>query len=307
MNTYSSAHDNAVWRNLSHFGRFRFAGADAATLLHHLTTNDIKGLQPGAGCEAVLVNHKARVLDWLTVFRQDDALLTITSPNRRALLRPHAEKFILFRQDVKIEDVTEDTAMWGLFGPGAEEFLQTRGMAAMPTRRLPGGGFFVWGDAVELQAMVQGSGLPICDDETYNVLRVEAGLPVAGLELTENVNPWEVGLDFAISLHKGCYNGQEVIARLHTYKKVKQGLMGLRLERVIAMSHLATQPVKLEAAGREAGFLTSSVDSPRFGAIALGYVRGDYQKPGQELTAQAPDGAQSATVRALPFGAVDGD
>src|SRR5438874_1079037 len=141
MNAYSSAQNNAVWRNLSHFGRFRFAGADAATLLHHLTTNDIKSLKPGESCEAVLVNHKARVLDWLTILRQDDALLIITSPNRRALLRPHAEKFILFRQDVKIEDVTESAAMWGLFGPRAEEFLQSRGVAATPTRRLPGSGF----------------------------------------------------------------------------------------------------------------------------------------------------------------------
>ena len=293
MNTQSIANEPAVWRKLSHFGRFRFAGADAATLLHHLTTNDIKGLKPGSACETVLINHKGRVLDWLTVLRRDDDFLVITSPNRRAMLKAHAERFILFRQDVKIEDITDDAAMHGVFWPQAAALLPENA-PHLATRRLPGGGFFVFGDIPVSE--------PLCDDETYNLLRVEAGLPVTGLELTESINPWEAGLDFAISLNKGCYNGQEVIARLHTYKKIKQGLMGLKLERAIPMAQLAAAPVKLQSGGRDAGFITSSVQSPRFGAIALGFVRGDYQAVGQGLTALSPDDAQVATVCELPFG-----
>ncbi len=293
MDSYSAAQSAAVWRDLSHFGRFRFAGADAATLLHHLTTNNIKALKPGAAAEAVLINHKARVLDWLTILRRDSDFLVITSPNRRAILKAHAEKFILFRQDVTIEDITDSTNLWGVFGPQAAAAIGAND-AHFATRRLPGGGFFVLDGTSSPE--------PLCDDETYNLLRVEAGLPVAGLELTESINPWESGLDFAISLDKGCYNGQEVIARLHTYKKIKQGLMGLKLERAIPMAQLANAPVKLQANGRDAGFITSSVLSPRFGPIALGFVRGDWQAPGQELTAQAPDGAQTATVCELPFG-----
>jgi aminomethyltransferase len=246
------------------------------------------------------VNHKARVLDWLTVLRRDDELLVITSPNRRSQLKPHAEKFILFRQDVNIEDITEGTALWGVFGPRAEEFLP-QDASIIRTPRLPFGGFFVWGEKGKMQAFTQSSDVPICNDETYNQLRIEAGLPVAGLELTENINPWEAGLDFAISLHKGCYNGQEVIARLNTYKKVKQGLTGLRLGRAIPIAQLIAQPVKLQANGRDAGFITSSAQSPRFGPIALGFVKGDYQNAGQELTAQTSDGPQTVTVRELPF------
>jgi tRNA-modifying protein YgfZ len=283
---YQSAHDKFAWRDLSHFGRFRVSGADAATLLHHLTTNDIKKLKVGESCEAVLINHKARVLDWLTILREESSLLVITSPNRRQIFKPHAEKFILFRQDVRIEDVTETTKMIGIFGPQAQ--------GKIPTKRLPGNGFFI--------INVNVPDVPPCDDETYNVLRVEAGVPVTGLELTENINPWEAGLEEAISLHKGCYNGQEVIARLNTYKKVKQGLFGLRLEREIPLSQLAASPQKLEAAGRDAGFVTSSAHSPRFGPIALAFVRGDYQTPGQSLLVQSADGIQNATVCALPFG-----
>lgn len=280
---YRDAHEKWVWRDLSHFGQFRVSGKDAATLLHHLTTNDIKGLKTGAACDSVLISHKGRVLDWLTILREENALFVITSPNRRTMFKPHAEKFILFRQDVQIGEITGP--LWATFGPQAK--------GDIPSRRLPGGGFFVMNE--------QFSDTPPCDDETYNVLRVEAGVPVTGLELTESINPWEANLDDSISLHKGCYNGQEVIARLNTYQKVKQGLFGLRLESEIPMSQLAAAPVKLICAGRDAGFVTSSATSPRFGPIALAFVRGDYQNSGQQLEVQALDGTQSATVCALPF------
>ncbi|HEY0073726.1 MAG TPA: glycine cleavage T C-terminal barrel domain-containing protein [Abditibacteriaceae bacterium] len=281
---YDQARTHWTWRDCSHFGQFRVSGADAVTLLHHLTTNNIKGLKTGASCDAVLISHKGRVLDWLTVARDENAFLVITSPNRRTMFKPHAEKFILFRQDVQIEEI--NSPLWAAFGPQVKQ-------DGFATHRLPGGGFFV------LNGDFPGS--PACDDKTYNVLRVEAGVPVTGLELTESFNPWEAGLDDAISLHKGCYNGQEIIARLNTYKKVKQGLFGLRLESEISLSQLANAPAKLLCEGRDAGLVTSSAHSPRFGPIALAYVRGDYQAPGQKLQISLPDSAQPATVCALPF------
>ena len=282
---YDQARTSWAWRDCSHFGQFRISGADAATLLHHLTTNDIKRLKSGTSCDAVLISHKGRVLDWLSIVREENSFLLITSPNRRAMFKPHAEKFILFRQDVKIEDVTE--RLWGVFGPQAQQ------ECAIPTNRLPGGGFWMLNKQFPDDSP--------CDDATYNVLRVEAGVPVTGLELTETVNPWEAGLDNAISLHKGCYNGQEIIARLNTYKKVKQGLFGLRLEQQIPLPQLINAPAKLTSEGREAGFVTSSALSPRFGPIALAFVRGDYQSPGQKLQVTLPDGSQDAAVCALPF------
>lgn len=319
LQTYQLAHDAAVWRDMSHFGRFHCAGADAATLLHHLTTNNIKALQPGSGCDAALITPKARLLDWLTIYRLDDALLVITSPNRRPLFKPHAQKFILFRQELTIEDITATTGMLGLFGPDYNAVLTRLGVESQAhaplntpvactangvtfqvarTSRLPGSGALLWSEGgAGLRRLAQESGCPLADDETYNVLRVEAGVPVAGLELTEEINPWEARFDDAISLSKGCYNGQEVVARLNTYKKVKQGLFGLKLERALPPGQRAT----LQASGKAAGFLTSSVASPRYGPIALAYVRGDYQQPGQALTVTADDVTQNATVAELPF------
>jgi folate-binding protein YgfZ len=317
--TYSAARQAAVWRDMSHFGRFSVGGADGGALLHHLTTNDIKALRPGAGCDAALLTSKARLLDVLSIFRRDHDFLVVTSPNRRAMFAPHAQKFILYRQDVRVADITDATALWGLFGPATQRFLDDFGVSDIleaplntprkinrdgaefyiaHTSRLPLSGVLLWSDEpAKLPELARGSGLPICDNETYNVLRIEAGVPVAGLEITEEVNPWEAALGSAISLHKGCYNGQEIIARLNTYKKVKQRLRGLKLQSAIPMG----ERVALECDGRNAGFITSSVLSPRFGPVALAYVRGDYASAGQQVEVVRGDERQSATIADLPF------
>lgn len=306
------------FRALSHFGRFRVSGADAATLLHHLTTNNIKKLQDGQGCDAILISNKARVLDWLSIWREGAEYSVLTSPNRRAMFAPHAQKFVLYRQEVKFSDETENGALFGLFGDAArgvlaawnaEEVLDAPLNSVLQmdvhgvviklsrARRLPGSGVLLQSNNREgLQQLVAASGVALCEDATYNALRIEAGIPVAGLELTEDINPWEANLDFAISLDKGCYNGQEIVARLNTYQKIKQRLMGLRLE-----SALETGPrVALKSEARDAGVLTSSSHSPRLGAIGLGFIRTDFQEEGRALQVGSTP-FQKAEVAKLPF------
>lgn len=277
---YQAAQSGLVWRDMSHFGRFRFAGKDAAALLHHLTTQDIKGQKVGEVREAILLSNKARVLDWLTIIRLENGVFrVVTSPNRRDMLIPHAQKFILFRQDVKIEDETAATPMWGAFGPQAGETSGDK----WPTSRLPQGGYLTFEKPLNAVS---------CDNETFNVLRVESGIPVTGLELTEEINPWEASIADTISIAKGCYNGQEVVARLHAYKKIKQSLLGLKLGNLPP-----SLPQKLAKAGKNAGYVTSAVQSPRFGPIALGFVRSDYQSEGESLELEG----RSALVVPLPF------
>ena len=314
----SISHFPTYFRALSHFGRLSVSGADAATLLHHLTTNNIKKLPSGQGCEAILISNKARVLDWLTIWREGAEYSVLTSPNRRAMFVPHAQKFVLYKQQVKFEDETETGALFGLFGENmrevlaswnAEEILDERlnsvlkievqsvEIKLLRTRRLPGNGVLLYSDNREgLQKLIANSSVKLCDDATYNGIRIEAGIPVAGLELTEDINPWEANLDFAISLDKGCYNGQEIIARLNTYQKIKQRLTGLRLE-----SALKNGPrVALKSESRDAGVLTSSAISPKYGAIGLGFIRTDFQEVGRELELQSTP-PQSVRVANLPF------
>jgi folate-binding protein YgfZ len=284
---YQAGITGRLWRDLSHYGLFRVSGADAAALLHHLTTSDVKKLSVGSSQEGVLISNKGRVLDWLTLLRlAPHEFLVITSPNRREFFAPYARRVVLFRQDVTIKE--EKLPLFCVFGPQAQEVATGAGW--FPTQRLRGGGF------LRVPAPGEHLGQPVCDDAVFNVLRVEAGLPVYGRELSEAVNPWEAGFDSMIALDKGCYNGQEVVARLHTYNKVKQKLMGLRLDSLVG----AAAPLKLKSQGKEAGTLTSAVESPRFGPVGLGYLRNDYQPVGTVVFV-GEDEERTATVCALPF------
>ena len=313
---YQTALETGARRDMSHFGRFVVAGPDAAALLHHITTNDIKRLPVGGVTEAILVSSKARVLDWLTIVRRaEQEFLVITSPNRREIFTPHARQYVLFRQVVSFEDVTETTGMEGIFGPA--EVLAARGDLLEPgktrqsagadqpewscaTRRLPGAGILrIYARRAPLAHSLAAATQEFCDNATFNLLRVEAGIPVAGLELTEDINPWEAGFDFAISLNKGCYNGQEVIARLHNYKKVKQELRGLRLERPVDSARTGLV-CAADGSTKDAGVLTSVVESPRFGHIGLGFVRSAYLEAGTKVILAGPEGP-GAVVTNLPF------
>lgn len=307
LEAYNAAREARAWRDCSHFGRFVLRGRDAPALLHHLTTNSIKTLQPGHALEAALLTSKARLLDWLSIARVSaagaDEWRVITSPNRRAEFEPHARRFILFRQEVTIEDATDSTRLLALMGPqalaghkiGTVQVLEHG--CEWPTSRLPRG-VWSWRDGSE---GANPEGLEV-DGETFNALRIEAGIAVAGLEISEDFNPWEANFDASISLSKGCYNGQEVVARLHSYSKIKQRLRGLRFSQPLDAWRLAG--ATLQRNGRAAGRLTSAVVSPRLGTIALAYVREDAFEPGaslQVLVGQEPAVIEAEMV-ALPFG-----
>lgn len=303
-------------RSLSHFGHFRVYGADAAALLHHLTTNDIKAMAPGDCHEAVLLTNKGRCLDVLTIARRDNEFVVLTSPNRRDMFAAHVRSFIGFRQDVQIEDITGQPASIGVFGADAEDALTMHQIPlpeagkveqiatdkstfqVMRTSRLPHGGFWLTMPSQQIADKVwQDLNLPECDNETYNILRVEAGLPVTGLEITDAHNAWEANLDSMISLHKGCYNGQEILARLNTYEKVKQHLKGLRLSKEVPTG-AATM---LQSDGKNAGEITSMVTSGHCGNIALAYVKKNYEPAGTRLKVLFDGGDVDAEVVDLPF------
>jgi folate-binding protein YgfZ len=291
---------------MGHFGRFRVEGREAATLLHHLTTNDIKRLKKGESCDAALVSSKARVLDWLTIARDESGFTVIASPNRRDLFLPHARRFVLFRQDVTLRDVSNEGALLALFGARLPEELQAqtreRGLNVASSKRLPLDGLWLWGEAHTARAFTERLQLPECDGPTFNTLRIESGVPVTGAELTEEHNPWEAGLDESVSLSKGCYNGQEVIARLNTYKKVKQRLCGLRLSAPLELPSEARP--RLKANERETGVVTSWTLSPRLGPIALAYLRGAPEDESELVVEHEELEVARASRSALPFSEV---
>ena len=304
LEAYNAARESQAWRDCSHFGRFVLRGKDAPALLHHLTTNSIKPLKSGRALEAALLTSKARLLDWLSIARVatagGDEWRVITSPNRREQFEPHARRFVLFRQEVSIQDVSGSTGLFALMGPqvlaqresGAVQMLE--GGCEWPSTRLPRGAWS-WRDSAG-GAKPEGAEV---DGETFNVLRIEAGIAVAGLEITEDFNPWEANFDASISLSKGCYNGQEVVARLHSYAKIKQRLRGLIFSQALDASQLSG--AALQRNGKAAGRLTSAVVSPSLGLVALAYVREDAFEAGSSLQVLAGQAEVEAQMVELPF------
>jgi aminomethyltransferase len=142
-------------------------------------------------------------------------------------------------------------------------------------------------------ALLQAGARPM-GQAAYEVLRVEAGYAAHGHELSLEYIPLETGLHDAVSFTKGCYVGQEIISRMDSRKRLAKQLRGLRL------SGLAEAPARLAVAGKEAGDLTSVVQSPRFGPIGLAYVRTAHAEPGTRV--EIADSDVSGEVVALPFG-----
>jgi folate-binding protein YgfZ len=149
-----------------------------------------------------------------------------------------------------------------------------------------------------IQTFLAGAGAVQLSDDEYEIWRIEAGLPAVGAELSEEYTPLEAGLEAAISSTKGCYTGQEVIARQITYDKVTQQLCGLRLER-------SARPGERiwTMDGTPVGKVTSAATSPRFGEIALGVVKRPHHQPGADLkVGETFQAAAEGRAVALPFG-----
>ena len=258
-------------------GRLIVTGRDRKDLLHRLATNSIEGLEPGQGTSCCFCTPKGRMIDWCVVLDRGDDLLVLTANPER--LSGHIQQYtitedVTVRNYMAIEVVVCGAKAKGLLGVDLDPWCFTEvaiaGVKVQAVRIEPLAGdaySLLAPDAVALRRLLaeQGESLGAPDVER---LRIRWGIPAFPNEINENHNPWEAGLAGAISLHKGCYIGQEVIARLNTYDKVKRRLVSLRLAR----TGLRGEPVI--AGGEEVGNLTTVS-----GDIALAYVATDLPGP----------------------------
>ncbi len=302
---YRHASAGALVADLSDLGRLSITGKDGLDLLHRLTTQDLKDLQPGQGAAAVFVTAKGRILDRVLLGRLADRILGIADPGRATAVKKWIERYT-FREEVLVEDWTLSHGTLGLFGrdaaglvaglfgeaaarhpmhhPRTVAWQGAEGTLAR-TDPLAGEGYLITAERSVLQRfrdelLRQERGAIAAGPECLELLRIEAGRPRAGRELTEEFNPWEAGLRDAVSLNKGCYVGQEVIARLNTYQKVSKSLARIAWEGGEAPEGRAA----LEIAGQPAGTLTSAARVPASSrVIALGYVAGELAAPGREI------------------------
>lgn len=328
---YHAALQTAAILDISHRTTLTLRGRDRATFLHNFCTNDIVRTPVGGGCEAFLTTAQAKILAWFHAFVEADAIYLDADPGRGPVMVQHLARYQI-SDDVTFEDLTGQVAVWHICGPAAAERLSSLlNMPSLPSREHEHTLAQVAGQLIRVRRLSR-LGLAgwdiVCDPPTARhlvgealktkvsplgyaaaeVLRVEAGWPVFGRDLNESNLPQEVGRDsVAISFSKGCYLGQETVARIRAYGHVNRMLCGLRLatsEVLPAGTLLLPATVHPAPSGQpaEIGRVTSCVYSPRYGsAIALAWLRRGWWQAGTTVLAETPTGPVTASVCTLPI------
>ena len=288
--------------DVSDRGRLLVSGVDAIDLLNRLSTNDLERLQPGHGMGTVLTTNKGRIIDLLRVLRRAADLLVLTSPGTQGRVAEWID-FYTFAEDVQVTDLTPDTRQHLVVGGTSADALQNAGYPvgelAEELNHAGDGGeqTVIRATFGELSAfeLITPTGdatpdlklLPI-DESEFTRLRVEQGVAAYPSEMNEGRNPLEANLTPHINFNKGCYIGQEVVARLNTYDRVQRFLCQLLVDDGSTVD--TGSPVLVD--GREVGEVTSSAPG-----LALAFLRKRSYQDGAQVEVSAGGEPVSATVR----------
>jgi tRNA-modifying protein YgfZ len=304
MDPYAAMTEGAALVDRSESGKLALTGPGAKEFLNGQVSNEVEALTPGSGCYAALLTHKGKMLaDVRVLDTESELLLLCERPALQALFDALRRFKIGF--DCELHKRTLERGLLSLIGPRSQELSGEVGTdehdnapgeiggAAVLLVRTDAGVDVVCdsADTDRVREALLAAGALAIDEGAAEVLRVEHGRPRYGADLDDSVIPQEAGLnDRAVSFTKGCYVGQETVARLHWRGRPNRHLRGLRLGEEVAGG------TELRLGDREVGRLTSVVASPRLGPIGLALVRREAQ-PGDVLDA----GGVAAEVVELPF------
>ncbi len=318
-NEYRAAHAAAALIDLSGWTQIEIGGKDRAQFLHNFCTNDIRGLAIGAGCEALLTSVQGKVLAHVFVLARENALLLIGSPGSAERIIKHLSRYQI-SEDVTFEDQTLKRGLLLIVGAQAATVLANAGgidVSVVPGRhfdvasdsfsatifrndflRLPS--HFIscpdpyphdWYDALLCAGAVRAG------SAAFEALRIEAGFPFYGADITDANLAQEVNRTAqAISFSKGCYLGQEPIARIDALGHVNQQLRGIRLSGG-AVPAAGTEVFTAEAEPRKIGQITSAALS--YGTnqpVALAYLKRHFDSPGLAVGVALPGGTVAGEV-----------
>jgi len=272
---YERLRETAGLVDRSERGKFLLTGAEAAEFLQGQVTNDVEALEPGRGCYAALLDHKAKIRADMRVLRGGDWFWLDCEAIGRDALAQTIRMYSLGR-DVRSEEVTQSRAILSLIGPVAREALDVpppeeehafvhgeHGLYVATDL-----GVDVICDSPDAAAVRDALAIEPVAEEAAECLRIERGRPRHGVDMGASTIPQEAGLnERAVSFTKGCYVGQETVARLHYKGKPNRHLRGLRL------TAPANRGDQIVFGGREVGTIGSSCVSPAHGPIALALVR----------------------------------
>jgi folate-binding protein YgfZ len=289
-------------------GKLAVHGAEAAEYLQGQLTNDVEALPVGGGCYAALLDRKGHVQADMRVLRLGEEEIWLdTEPEGLDAARRHLQMYKVGHQ-VEVEDATSGQSILSLLGPRSAEIAAAPPLAELACARTTVAGteclaagtrggldlIVAAAESARLRAALIDAGAAEVGPEAVEILRVEAGVPRFGAEITSETMPAEAGIvDSAVSFTKGCYIGQEPVARLHYKGRPNRHLRGL------ALSAPAGAGAGLRLGEKEVGRIGTACVSPAHGPIALAVVRREAQ-PGDEL-AVGEDGVTAQLVD-LPFG-----
>lgn len=315
LEAYHATATNAGYLDRSSAGCVEVTGRDRLALIHRLSTNAVTNLPPGQGQITVFTTNIGRIIDLVTVLAiDDDTSWVITSGHRGSEIASYLSKNKFFNDQFAVQELTNMVSQMRVYGPQSTALLERltgtplgevpvwnhipATLADCPvrlvrTRPIRGAGWALFADVAAADSLIEAideAGAALLDKATFNVLRVESGYPNVA-ELNTEYIPLEANLWDAVSFNKGCYVGQEIIARMESRGRLAKKLMGLKL------SGQVQPPADLQSQGKNGGSLTSVVYSPALEQyLGLGYVR-----TAHEAGALLEVGDQTATVAELPF------
>jgi folate-binding protein YgfZ len=260
--------------DLSSRGRLRMRGGDRVRFLQGMVTNDVEKLAAGSSLRAAMLTPKGRVVADMLIRMDEDSFLVTTDASLHEKLREALDRHIIM-DDVTLEDVTDSTGEIGVYGADAKPI---EGLTVVQAPL----GLHLIGDreacARAMEALV-GQGAARLDDAAVEVMRIERGVTKYGAEISEDVLPLEAGLDDAISHTKGCYVGQEPVARVTARGHVNKKIVGLVCAAPVKPGDVVAAPDRPDA-----GVVTSATQSPVLGKpIALAFLHRSLWTPGTKL------------------------
>jgi folate-binding protein YgfZ len=315
--------------DLSSRGKIRITGEDRVTWLQSIISNDILPLHPGQGLYSTFMNHKGKILAYFRVLMLEDSIFVEDVGEVNDTTYQQFRKFLLFGTKAKMENCLDRWGILLIAGPNASQLIEkTFGIETFEVKPLEFKSIEIQGHQILMarteetgeldielyvpveglvsvweQLLIEGKhlGLQPVGRLALDSLRIEAGIPKLGPDLNEVIVPPEANLEGkAFSLTKGCYPGQEVVARMDTYGAIKRRLVGLVLEK--EPSPLPEHGAKIYSGDREVGWISSSAFSPVLNkSLALGFPLRDFSKPDTELTIEFQGQQHRATVHSLPF------
>ncbi len=287
--TYEAAHNSAVIVDRSQLGMLKITGETRLDLIHRMSTQAVNELTSGEGTATILTTDIGRIIDRLILYVSSDNVYALTSENNADSIARYLMRFVFFQDDFHLEDLSEDTAIFGVYGPKSKEKLAKAGFPEVDlpfhhwrqakvngvfayihrTDPIAGDGYFVMSQTADkdvLYQQLQGTGLLPADESAFEYLRIESGIKRFGHELTQDYIPLEADLWNDVSFNKGCYIGQEIIARMESRQRLAKKLVQLNLASPVGINE------NIVANGKTVGTITSAAIGPN-GPIALGFVK----------------------------------